>query len=283
MRFIIVKSKLFCAELKQSYTGIISRVNHFGRNDPGLRMYELNDELSEQKIRTYFPTKSGAKTRWNGSAQDPSALTGMLKIYNSPGKLSHGTEATAHQNNFNSGGGTNQAGPRPTSRARKFSTFLAATLGTCGLCFALVKLWLSNMSSVKAWGVPPSPHKRNFIADIVDMAGPAVVFIEVKGSHPKSGKRVTLANGSGFLVRPNGLILTNAHVVANKTRVSIKLHDGSTYDGVVTVVDPVCDLATVKIEVDKDLPIIPLGKSSSIRPGEFVAAMGSPLSLHKTV
>ncbi|BFZ11776.1 hypothetical protein BsWGS_14815 [Bradybaena similaris] len=125
---------------------------------------------------------------------------------------------------------------------------------------------------------------RNFIADIVAKAIPAVVFIEIKGRHPKSGKRVTLANGSGFIVRCNGLILTNAHVVANKPKVIVKLHDGSTYEGTVTAVDPVCDLATVKIDCENDkLPTIPLGKSSTIRPGEFVAAMGSPLSLHKTV
>ncbi|CAL1529675.1 unnamed protein product [Lymnaea stagnalis] len=130
---------------------------------------------------------------------------------------------------------------------------------------------------------PSSLAQRNFIADIVDKAGPAVVFIEIKGRHPVSGKRVTIANGSGFLVRQNGLILTNAHVVANKSKVIVKLHDGSTFEGTVTAVDPVCDLATVKIDTEKKLPIIPLGKSASIRPGEFVAAMGSPLSLHKTV
>ncbi|KAI8784455.1 serine protease HTRA2, mitochondrial [Biomphalaria glabrata] len=124
--------------------------------------------------------------------------------------------------------------------------------------------------------------QKNFIANIVEKAGPAVVFIEIKGRHPVSGKRVTIANGSGFIVRSNGLILTNAHVVANKSTVNVKLHDGSNYEGHVITLDPVADLATVKINTDKKLTTIPLGKSNTIRPGEFVAAMGSPLSLHKT-
>ncbi|GFO48658.1 serine protease htra2, mitochondrial-like protein [Plakobranchus ocellatus] len=195
-----------------------------------------------------------------------------------PGTKCGMIKATGTQHEKKDDDGTDRSG----YKGRTFWKFVATALGTSGLFYALFQLYVSNLGSVKAWILPPG-QKRNFIADIVDKAGPAVVFIEVKGSHPSSGKRVTLANGSGFLVRQNGLILTNAHVVANKTRVSVKLHDGSTYDGVVTVVDPVCDLATVQIEVDKKLPVIPLGDSSSIRPGEFVAAMGSPLSLHKTV
>ena len=61
---------------------------------------------------------------------------------------------------------------------------------------------------------------------------------------------MTLANGSGFIVTDDGLVLTNAHVVENKSRVTVKLHDGSNYDGVVTVVDPVSDLAVIKMKTD---------------------------------
>ena len=58
---------------------------------------------------------------------------------------------------------------------------------------------------------------------------------------------MTVSNGSGFIVDSNGLILTNAHVVANKRTVSVKLSDGRIFSGVVQVVDPVSDLATIKI------------------------------------
>jgi HtrA serine peptidase 2 len=125
-------------------------------------------------------------------------------------------------------------------------------------------------------------NKNNFIADVVEKAGPAVVFLEIKGKHPLTGRPVTLSNGSGFIVRNYGIIITNAHVVANKSTVIVKLKDGRVMEGQVTAVDPISDLAAVKIPA-KDLPVIPLGDSSDIRPGEWVIAMGSPLSLSNTV
>lgn len=65
--------------------------------------------------------------------------------------------------------------------------------------------------------------------------------------HPFTGRMTAVSNGSGFIVESHGLILTNAHVVANKESVVVKLHDGRSFQGVVQAVDPVSDLATVKI------------------------------------
>jgi HtrA serine peptidase 2 len=86
------------------------------------------------------------------------------------------------------------------------------------------------------------------------------------------------------LVESDGLLITNAHVVVNKphSAVNVKLHDGRTFHGVVEAVDPISDLATVRINC-KNLPVMKLGKSSSLRPGEFVVALGSPLNLQQTV
>lgn len=127
----------------------------------------------------------------------------------------------------------------------------------------------------------------NFIADVVDVSAPAVVYIEIKDTRHYdffSGQPMTVSNGSGFIIEQDGLILTNAHVVISKPNalVTVKLLDGRTFPGLVEDVDPNSDLATVRIKC-KDLPVMKLGKSADVRSGEWVVALGSPLSLNNTV
>ncbi|XP_078397037.1 serine protease HTRA2, mitochondrial-like [Cetorhinus maximus] len=133
--------------------------------------------------------------------------------------------------------------------------------------------------------VPPdSPRFRfNFIADVVEKTGPAVVYIEILGRHPFSGREMPISNGSGFAVTQDGLIVTNAHVVANKRRVRVKLANGEMYEASVQALDQVADIATIKINPKAPLPTLPLGVSSEIRHGEFVVAMGSPFALQNTI
>lgn len=121
----------------------------------------------------------------------------------------------------------------------------------------------------------------NFIADVVEETKNSVCFIEILDTRRVdyfSGKPVTVSNGSGFVVESNGLILTNAHVVINKPKclVSVKLPDGRQFLGSVEAVDPVSDLATVRIPC-KNLAAMKLGQSSTLRSGEWVVALGSPL------
>ena len=59
---------------------------------------------------------------------------------------------------------------------------------------------------------------------------------------------IPVSNGSGFIIREDGLILSNAHVVANKVQVVVQLKDGRRFDGDVQTVDAVSDLATIKIK-----------------------------------
>ncbi|KAG7200669.1 hypothetical protein KM043_001222 [Ampulex compressa] len=136
-------------------------------------------------------------------------------------------------------------------------------------------------------GISHNRDKYNFIADVVEISAPSVVYIEIEDRKRVdfiTGKSMIVSNGSGFIVGEDGLILTNAHVVVNKpnTVVKVRLHDGNTYSGAVETVDLQSDLATVRIK-KSNLPVMKLGSSSSIRPGEFVVAIGSPLSLSNTI
>ncbi|XP_035023412.1 serine protease HTRA2, mitochondrial [Hippoglossus stenolepis] len=131
---------------------------------------------------------------------------------------------------------------------------------------------------------PDSPrYKYNFIADVVEKSAPAVVYIEIVGRHPFSGREVPVSNGSGFIISSDGLIVTNAHVVANKRGVRVKLTNGEMFNATVQDVDPVADIATIKITAKNPLPTLTLGKSSDVRQGEFVVAMGSPFALRNTI
>jgi len=123
---------------------------------------------------------------------------------------------------------------------------------------------------------------KNFIADAVEKTVSAVVYIETQGRHPIHGNPITVSSGSGFIVAADGLIITNAHVVANKSRVKVKLYDGRLFDGFVEDIDPISDLATIRINCN-NLHVIKLGNSSKVRPGEWVVAVGSPLSLSNTI
>ncbi|XP_039971188.1 serine protease HTRA2, mitochondrial [Bactrocera tryoni] len=143
---------------------------------------------------------------------------------------------------------------------------------------------------VSAFTSPPLSGRRkqyNFLADVVNACAPSVVYIEIKDMRQfdyYTGKPVTASNGSGFIIDSNGLILTNAHVVINKphTMVQVRLNDGRTFPGVVEDIDQTSDLATVRIQC-KDLPVMSLGQSSTLRSGEWVVALGSPLALSNTV
>lgn len=72
--------------------------------------------------------------------------------------------------------------------------------------------------------------------------------LSLHSRHPFLGREVPISNGSGFVVAADGLIVTNAHVVADRRRVRVRLLSGDTYEAVVTAVDPVADIATLRIQ-----------------------------------
>ncbi len=88
--------------------------------------------------------------------------------------------------------------------------------------------------------------------------------------------------GSGFIVSPDGVILTNAHVVQGASEVTVKLADRREFRAKVLGSDPRTDVAVLKIDA-KGLPTVPLGNARSLQTGEWVLAIGSPFGLESTV
>jgi len=88
--------------------------------------------------------------------------------------------------------------------------------------------------------------------------------------------------GSGFIISPDGIILTNAHVVRDANEVVVKLTDRREFRAKVLGSDPKTDVAVLKIDA-KNLPVVPLAKGNDLKVGEWVLAIGSPYGLDNTV
>ncbi len=92
----------------------------------------------------------------------------------------------------------------------------------------------------------------------------------------------SLGQGSGVIIRPNGYILTNGHVIEDAESIEVRLKDGRKFAAVVRGVDPQSDLAVLKIEA-QSLPVATFADSDKTRVGEFAIAVGTPFSLDYTV
>ncbi|MGB9668094.1 MAG: DegQ family serine endoprotease [Thermosulfidibacteraceae bacterium] len=100
-------------------------------------------------------------------------------------------------------------------------------------------------------------------------------------SHSRTFKRKSL--GSGFIISPDGYIVTNNHVIEKATEIKVILIDGSEYDAKLIGADKNTDVALIKINPDKKLPIVELGDSDKLKIGEWVIAIGNPFGLSYTV
>ena len=97
---------------------------------------------------------------------------------------------------------------------------------------------------------------------------------------PQSRERK--GSGSGVIIRPDGYIVTNNHVVADATSVRVTLNNNKSYDATIIGTDPATDIALIKIEA-KNLPYLTFSDSDKLRIGEWVLAIGSPYDLRSTV
>ena len=136
---------------------------------------------------------------------------------------------------------------------------------------------------------PPELSRFNqLLADLAETLKPALVHVRVRRSlaagrdesdSPGEPRRST---GSGFVIEPTGLIVTNAHVVEQAEWIQVRLSDGRRFTGRIVGLDNRVDLALVKIDA-VDLPSLPLGDSNALRVGEFVLALGHPFGLEQSV
>jgi S1-C subfamily serine protease len=184
-------------------------------------------------------------------------------------------------------------------------TFLMATI----ISFITINLLSTALAATNAVPLLES----NIIADIAERVAPAVVNIDISKSVKLgnfnlpimpfgktelffNGQRITpeqLESGkipgfekhdtaSGFIIRSDGYILTNAHVVGNSSNIKVTFNDNKSMTAKVIGIDNFSDLAVIKVEA-KDLPVLSMGTSTGLRPGDFVIAIGNPLGYDHTV
>src|SRR5690606_6211454 len=99
---------------------------------------------------------------------------------------------------------------------------------------------------------------------------------------PQGQPPIQRGQGSGFIVSPDGVILTNAHVVADATDINVKLTDKREFDAKVLGVDKRTDIAVLKIDAE-GLPTVRIGNVENLKVGEWVAAIGSPFGFENTI
>ncbi|MBU0629821.1 MAG: trypsin-like peptidase domain-containing protein [Candidatus Margulisbacteria bacterium] len=173
---------------------------------------------------------------------------------------------------------------------RKLANFLVFSLFCAAVAFA-----------------QSSPIDQGTIADIVQNEGDAVVNIDIIknvrirtspffntndffGVMPEfrsfSRERIIPQRGagSGFIIDKRGYIMTNEHVVRGAAEIIVTARNGKKYNGKIAGADPDLDIAIVKIDPQgAELPILPLGDSASLRPGEWVIAIGNPYGFSNSV
>src|SRR5213593_3691357 len=184
------------------------------------------------------------------------------------------------------------------------------------LCVALSTSFAAQPEVAPNSTVPPNDFRAEAGKDVVhqlndafakvfETVAPSVVIIEVSKKNDLSetsplddlffqgppdennprrnpgAPRPVQSEGSGFIVRPDGYIFTNFHVVEGADKIDVKLRDGRNFQATVVGTDEKTDIAVIKIDA-KDLPVVQLGDSDGARVGQFAFAIGAPFKLDYT-
>ena len=136
--------------------------------------------------------------------------------------------------------------------------------------------------------VPPTAERlldaySRAVIGAVELVGPSVAHIQVEGPAPGGTELALRGSGSGVIVSPDGLILTNSHVVHGAAGISVSLPEGRSMPARLLGDDPDTDLALIRVVPAVTLPVARLGDSRALRVGQLVVAIGNPLGFECTV
>ena len=139
----------------------------------------------------------------------------------------------------------------------------------------------SNANPGPADDQPLLDAYSNAVIGVTERVGPAVVRVETAPGASKTRQRGGI--GSGIVISPDGLVLTNSHVVGASKQIRLRDHEGIVTDARVLGVDPDTDLALLRADGARDLRYAALGNSKNLRRGQLVVAIGNPLGFESTV
>jgi len=153
--------------------------------------------------------------------------------------------------------------------------------------------WTQNVRATQAspfQNAPIDRHGKLSYADAVDKTIHSVVNISAKKRGDRNGgahhhgpqDRQGSSLGSGVIVRKDGMILTNNHVISGAKEIVVRMHDGRSFPAKIVGTDPKSDLAVLKIKAKK-LRVVEFGSSKELRVGDVVLAIGNPFGVGQTV
>ncbi len=159
-------------------------------------------------------------------------------------------------------------------------------------------LALPAAAQEKMWTELPEAQRSKPVSGTVEMGTFATLAESLSSSvvHIDITRKVTVPRqfglspydlqsglGTGFIIREDGYILTNDHVVSGANKIRVRMVDDREFEATLVGTYPLVDLALLKIEADRPLPVVPLGDSDELRTGEWVIAIGNPFGLDHTV
>jgi serine protease Do len=203
------------------------------------------------------------------------------------------------------------------SMARRFLVVTVCLAATVAFLFGLIvagsltptpaqSATKPTVSALRPSKLPTSGPAAASLADIAEQLNPSVVNIDATsraGSRPRQRAGIALPDspdlfgrapererqgprrgaGTGFIIDPDGYILTNHHVIEGADRIAVRLADGRSLRAEKVGSDPDTDIALIKVSSPKALPHAVLGDSDTLRVGEWVLAIGNPLAYEHTV